>query len=201
MTSAPNPLTQVADEALLYRIGHGDPQAFDTLYARHGAGVYRFAYSLCGAAQPAEDCAQEVFLSVWQDSSGFRDRNGGVRAWLLGIARHKMIDRFRQQSRYEFGLDAAALSADAPTPDQSAGSGERAERLRRAILALPLRYREVVVLCELEELSYIEASTLIGCPVGTVRSRLYRARAQLATKLRSASVAKGTAADRAEACE
>lgn len=172
-----------ADEALVHKIRQGDPQAFDDLYGRHGREVFRFAYGMCGARAVAEDCTQEVFLSVWQDNSGYRFGAGSVRAWLLGIARHKMIDRFRRQSRVELGLDTTALVDTAPTADQHASRRQRIDRVRSAILALPVRYREVVVLCELEEMSYAETAELIGCPVGTVRSRLHRAREQLARKL------------------
>lgn len=200
MTNGVSPLAQVSDEALLHKIRQGDAQAFDVLYARHGTDVYRFAYGMCGTSQLAEDCAQEVFMNVWRDSSGFRAGNGSVRAWLLGIARHKMIDRFRQQSRYELGLDPAVLADHGVTVDQDAGRGEHVERVRRAILALPVRYREVIVLCELEELSYAEAAQLIDCPVGTVRSRLHRAREQLATKLRPAAAAACPVDDPAEVC-
>lgn len=174
-----------ADETLVHKIRQGDPQAFDELYERHGREVFRFAYGMCGARVAAEDCTQEVFLSVWQDNGGYRSGAGSVRAWLLGIARHKMIDRFRRQSRVQLGLDATALADTAPTVDQHTGQRQRVARVRSAILALPVRYREVVVLCELEEMSYAEAAELIGCPVGTVRSRLHRAREQLARKLRS----------------
>lgn len=186
------------DEALVHRIGRGDAQAFDVLYGRHGPEVFRFAYGMSGARLMAEDCTQEVFLSVWQDSSGYRSGAGSVRAWLLGIARHKMIDRFRRQSRVELGLDVTALAdAAAPAADQYARRRQRIDRVRCAIVALPLRYREVVVLCELEEMSYVEAAELIGCPVGTVRSRLHRAREQLAVKLRPGSDEAACPAERA----
>ncbi len=200
MTSGVLRLGEETDEGLLTRIRLGDPEAFDALYARHGPAVFRFAYSLSGASQLAEDCTQEVFMQVWRDSGGFRPGAGTARSWLLGIARHKLIDRFRQQARYELGLDVAVLRDSSPTADQRAGDEQRAARLQRAILALPLSYREVVILCELEELSYLEAASLIDCPVGTIRSRLYRARRLLAGKLRATPADSHPVNTPAEAC-
>ena len=177
-------------------IGSGDEHAFAELYHRHSAEVYRYAYGMCGAKPVAEDCTQEVFLNVLQDSAGYRGSLGSVRSWLLGTARYKVIDRFRQLGRFDMGLDIDCLADSAQTAEQGFENRQRINDVRRAIAALPLRYREVIVLCELEELSYAEAATTIDCPVGTVRSRLHRGREMLATKLRSrANMVRGGQAD------
>ncbi len=178
-------MTRESDEALLDRIVHGDETAFAAFYRRHNQRIYRFAYGLCGVRSIAEDCTQEVFLSVLEKAGGYRKSSGPARSWLYGITRHKMIDRLRQQGRLEFGLDATQLSDNSETPDQHVVGYRRSEELHRAIVALPLRYREVIVLCELEELSYAEAAGMLECPVGTVRSRLHRGREMLAGRLRS----------------
>lgn len=167
------------------RIIHGDEPAFVELYRRHGPPVYRFAYGMCGIKSIAEDCAQEVFLNVLENGTGYRKFSGSVRSWLYGIARHKVIDKFRQRGRLEFGLDVTNVGDDTWAPDQCIAARRRIDEVRRAIVALPVRYREAIVLCELEELSYAEAAGTVDCPVGTIRSRLHRAREMLATRLRS----------------
>ena len=176
-----------SDEALLERIvlGDGDEPAFGELYRRYNRDIYRFAYGMCGAAWIAEDCTQDVFLGMLERGAGYRRFNGSLRAWLYGIARHKVIDRLRQRGRLEFGFDPSHVGDDSQGPDQYVVSHRRVDDLRRAIVALPIRYREVIVLCELEELSYADAAGMLDCPVGTVRSRLHRARGMLAKKLRS----------------
>lgn len=178
-------LTQSSDEDLIQRIGAGDESAFAELYRRLSPEVFRFAYAMCGAKSMAEDCTQEVFLSVLRKSAGYRGSLGSVRAWLFGTARHKAIDRFRQQGRIDHGLDIANVADSAQTVEREIEEDQRSVVVRQAIVTLPARYREVVVLCELEEQSYAEAAITIGCPVGTVRSRLHRAREMLATRLRS----------------
>lgn len=177
-------MTRESDETLLDRIVSGDESAFVELYRRHSRRIHRFAYGMCGARSVAEDCTQEVFLNVLEKGSGFRSSSGSVQSWLYGIARYKVIDKFRQRGQLEFGLDATHLGDDSDSPDQYVVACRRSDELRRAIVSLPPRYREVIVLCELEELSYAEAAGMLGCPVGTVRSRLHRARETLARKLR-----------------
>ena len=178
-------MTRESDETLLDRIVHGDESAFVALYRRHSQRIYRFVYGMCGVRSIAEDCTQEVFLNVLEKAGGYKKFSGPARPWLYGIARHKVIDKLRQRGRMEFGLDAAQLSDNAETPDQHVVAYRRTAELNRAIVALPIRYREVIVLCELEELSYAEAAGLLECPVGTVRSRLHRGREMLAGKLRT----------------
>ena len=178
-------MTRESDESLLARIVQGDETAFVAFYRRHNQRIYRFVFGMSGVRSIAEDCTQEVFLSVLEKGGSYRKFSGTARSWLHGVARHKVIDRLRQRGRLEFGLDATQLSDNSETPDQHVVAYRRTEELNRAIIALPLRYREVIVLCELEELSYAEAAGMLECPVGTVRSRLHRAREMLAGKLRT----------------
>lgn len=178
-------MTRESDELLMDKIVRGDESAFVELYRRHSPRVYRFAYGMCGARSIAEDCTQEVFLNVLENGDRYRGFSGAARSWLYGIARHKVIDKLRQRGRLEFGLDTADVSDDAEAPEQHVIAHRRVDELRRTIVAMPLRYREVIVLCELEELSYAEAAVMLDCPVGTIRSRLHRAREVLAKKLRT----------------
>jgi RNA polymerase sigma-70 factor (ECF subfamily) len=143
---------------------------------------------MSGSEAVAEDITQEVFLSVLRDHSNFDPSRGPLAAYLFGIAR-KLVLRHTEKGRFDVALDAAneefpvpeLSSADDPLGDLTHREG--LEALRRAVLALPRRYREVVVLCDLEELDYSDAAAALGCPIGTVRSRLHRARALLLEKL------------------
>jgi RNA polymerase sigma-70 factor (ECF subfamily) len=176
------------DEDLLIRIHSGDEQAFVSLYRRRQGGIFRFALHMSGSEAAAEDITQEVFLSVLKDRDGFDPSRGTLSGYLFGIAR-KLVLRHVEKRRLDITLDSAPEksavpelpSADDPLRDLTHREG--LDALRRAVLALPRRYREVVVLCDLEEMDYSDAALLLGCPIGTVRSRLHRARALLLDKL------------------
>jgi RNA polymerase sigma-70 factor (ECF subfamily) len=175
------------DEDLLIRIHSGDEQAFVSLYRRRQGAIFRFALHMSGSDAVAEDITQEVFLSVLRDRDGFDPARGTLSGYLFGIAR-KLVLRNVEKGRFDIALDSAEKtgvpelpSADDPLRDLTHREG--LEALRRAVLALPRRYREVVVLCDLEEMDYADAASALGCPIGTVRSRLHRARALLLEKL------------------
>jgi RNA polymerase sigma-70 factor, ECF subfamily len=177
-----------ADEELLIRIHSGEEQAFVSLYRRRQAAIFRFALHMSGSEALAEDITQEVFLAVIRDDCGFDPARGTLSGYLYGIARKQLlrhIERSRLDVTLESDLEDTALPEmavdDDPLGDLTRREG--IEALRRAVLALPRRYREVVVLCDLEEVDYAEAAVALGCPIGTVRSRLHRARALLLEKL------------------
>ncbi len=169
-----------SDEELLRRMRAGDEGAFTALYRRRQGRVYRFALHMSGSATLAEDVTQEVFLTLIRQADRWDPKRGTVAAYLCGIARKRVL-RSIERRRPE-----AELGAEAAWGEDPLGQAERAESIeavRSAVLALPAHYREVVVLCELEEMDYAEAAEALACPVGTVRSRLHRARGLLAEKL------------------
>ena len=129
---------------------------------------------------------QDVFVIVMREARRFRRGRSGAVAWLCGIARNCVRQRFdRERGFVAIDVDSDPTRATAPDND-AVGDLTRAEdieRVRKAVLTLPWHYREAIVLCELEEMSYAEAAEAIGCAVGTVRSRVHRARALLAEKL------------------
>lgn len=174
------------DEELLRRIATGDTDAMAVLFRRRQGNVYRFALHLTGSAAVADDVTQDVFIAVIRDASRFEPGRGAVTAWLCGIARNFVRRRLtldRAMSSLddeEAGEVAATVTMD---PLQDLTTAERIESLKRAVLSLPLRYREAVVLCDLQEMSYIDAAQALGCPVGTVRSRLSRGRSLLTDKM------------------
>ena len=181
-------MTPATDDELLSRSHSGDEEAFVTLYRRRQGAIYRFALHMSGAEAVAEDISQEVFLALLRDTTSYQAERGNLTAYLFGIAR-KLVLRHLERGRNDVALDAhlddAALPALAVDDDalRDLAHREGLEALRRAVLALPRRYREVVVLCDLEEMDYADAADALGCPIGTVRSRLHRARALLLEKL------------------
>lgn len=172
-----------SDEELLRRMAAGDEQAFVALYRRRQAGVYRFALHMSGSETTAEDVTQEVFLALMRDTARFDPRRGTLAAFLYGIARNHVLRSagWEQPPTSEPALEPAAPDADLLG---ELTRQETIESVRAAVLGLPMHYREVVVLCELQEMEYAEAAGVLGCAVGTVRSRLHRARALLAERLR-----------------
>lgn len=173
------------DEQLLRRMAAGDEDALVALYRRRQGAVYRFAVQMTGSAAVAEDVTQEVFLELLRNPKRFDPSRGSVAAFLYGMARNFVLRRL--QGEREQGCEPEVLEQVAATCDPL-GDLTRIERigaLREAVLALPRHYREAVVLCDLHEMSYEQAAGVLGCAVGTVRSRLHRARAMLAERLRA----------------
>ncbi|HZE69748.1 MAG TPA: RNA polymerase sigma factor [Pyrinomonadaceae bacterium] len=180
------------DNDLLRSLLDGDEQALATLYRRRQGSVYRFALQMSGSHALAEDVTQEVFLVLIRGEAKYDPERGSVNAFMLGIARNHVLRRLRyQQALVSFADDSEAgggvelVANDGPLDELS--RGETINAVRRAVLSLPPHYREVVVFCELQEMSYAEAAEILGCAVGTVRSRLHRARALLIEKLRPAA--------------
>jgi RNA polymerase sigma-70 factor (ECF subfamily) len=176
----------LTDEELMRQTAAGDRHAFAALYQRHSTSVYRFARLMTGSGAAAEDVVQEVFLVVMRDASRFDPERASLSSYLYGIARHHTRRRLLRQRRF-VPLEAGDATHEAAAASDPAGDALRASelrRLRRAIVALPSRYREVLVMCDLQDLSYADAASSLGCAIGTVRSRLHRARELLKKKMR-----------------
>ena len=175
------------DEDLFIRMHSGDEKAFVSLYRKRQPGIFRFALHISGSPTVAEDVTQEVFLAVIREC-GYDPQRGTLRGYLYGIARKvvlRHIERSRTDALLEADLEESRLPEVTVSEDPLADLTHREgiEALRRAVQALPRRYREVVVLCDLEEVDYAAAAEALGCPIGTVRSRLHRARGLLLEKL------------------
>jgi RNA polymerase sigma-70 factor (ECF subfamily) len=187
-----NAFETYSDETLLRLTMAGNEEAFTRLYQRLRGVVFRFARQMSGSANVAEDVTQEVFLILLRKAELYDPNRGALSTYLVQITRNEILRRL--------GRDRAFVSLDEDERDEDFSPdenlivngdplgnlvrNEEIEAVRQAVLALPLHYREVVVLCELEEMSYTEAAALLGCAVGTVRSRLHRARALLKERLR-----------------
>jgi RNA polymerase sigma-70 factor, ECF subfamily len=195
---------QERGDLLLRRAAKGDEEAFTLLYRRHQAALYRFALRMTGNAWAAEEIVQDVFMTLMRDPKKYDASRGTLGGFLYGVARNRVMKHLerlpREVSLEEKNDDSTGngiVLQDASTPATQAEKRERAEQVRSAVLDLPAEFREAVVLCELEEMSYEEAAQIAGCPIGTIRSRLHRGRALLMARLemfrgasRRASVAK-----------
>jgi RNA polymerase sigma-70 factor (ECF subfamily) len=179
------------DEDLVAAVASGDREAFGALYRRRRPDVYRFAMHMIGVPGAAEDVAQDVFMTVIHEARRYDPRRAGVVAWLLGIARNHARRRLSER-QYAPLPDADAEPRIDFDPAQGLFRARQAAALRRALIALPIVYREAIVLCDLQELSYQEAAAAAGCAIGTVRSRLHRGRAMLTAAMREHDERTGT---------
>ena len=178
------------DGDLLRLISQGDEGAFLAFYRRHQGAVYRFALQMSGRVEIAEEVTQDVFMVVMGSARQYDAKRGSVAAYLYGVARNFVLRRLEQERAYVTAVDDpdsehADLATNDPGPLADLTRNERVESLRKAVLALPPAYREVVVLCDLHEMDYAEAAAALECAIGTIRSRLHRARALLAEKMRA----------------
>ena len=182
------PQENISDNELLLAIQAGDEQAFATLYRRRHPGIFRYALQMSGSQALAEDITQDVFLVLIRESHNFDPARGSLSAFMFGVARNQLLRRLQRERFYapldsDDGNENQALPSTSDPLHQLART-ETIDSVRNAILSLPERYREVVVLCDLEEMSYAETAQVLGCAIGTVRSRLHRARGLLIEKLR-----------------
>ncbi len=194
------------DGELLNRAIAGDEAAFATLYRRRSGPIYRFALRLGGVAAVAEEVTQEVFLMLVREPLRFDERQGSLAAFLFGVARNLALRKLDRRGRFvpleHEGTDIPVHEnlIDRRDPHDALDRSERIARVRRAVLALPEHYRDVVVLCDLEEVSYAEAAEALGCSVGTVRSRLHRGRSLLIDKLEATERGADSAGAAARRC-
>ncbi len=179
-----------SDGDLLRLLSSGDEKAFVEFYRKHQGIVFRFALQMSGKTEIAEEVTQDVFMVVMKSAKRYDSERGSVPAFLYGIARNFVLRTLERERPYITVLDDPAGDyADRAAVEQDLfgdlAQNERVETLRKAVLALPPAYREVLVLCDLHERDYAEAASALGCAIGTVRSRLHRARALLAEKMRA----------------
>src|SRR5262247_554356 len=185
-----------SDAELLRSMLAGDEQAFTALYGRHKGLVYRFALLMSGQASIAEEVTQEVFMALVRKGSRYDPARGSLTAYLFGAARNQVLLLMEHERSYIQLVEESDEGETVPLTQLIAGDdplrdcarNEANRLIRQAVLALPARYREVIVLCDFQELSYAEAALALDCPVGTVNSRLHRGHALLSKKLRAAAL-------------
>lgn len=180
--SRPEPL----EDSLLRRAAAGDPEAFAEVYRNYHQVVYRFARAMTPSPTAAEDVTQEVFVALFADLSRYDPARASFTTYLYGIVRNLSRDRLRRERRF-LTLDALSPWSDAAAyvddPADALEDAELAARVRQAFLRLPIRYRELMILCDLHGLSYAEAAEVAKISTAAVRSRLHRGRHLLRQRL------------------
>ncbi|HEX4593574.1 MAG TPA: RNA polymerase sigma factor [Bryobacteraceae bacterium] len=181
-----------SDDDLLRLISKGHESAFVEFYRKHQRAVYRFALHMSGKIEIAEEVTQDVFMTVMGVAKQYDSKRGSATSYLYGITRNFVLRCLERERPYVTALDegenepASSLAGDHQDLISELAHNERIESLRKAVLALPPAYREVVVLCDLNEMDYAQAAVALECAIGTIRSRLHRARALLMEKMRAA---------------
>jgi len=187
-------LTDQTDEQLLVQALTGNEDAFTALYRRRQGPIYRFALHMSGSAQIAEEVTQDVFLFLLQRGRDFDPTRGALGAYLFGVARN-YVRRAMEKSISE-AMTTSPAEEDDPVlvtdfdPVRDIARSQTSKAVWKAVLSLPEHYREVVVLCDLQELSYADTAQALGCALGTVRSRLHRAHEILMRKLQHSAPAR-----------
>ena len=172
------------DGALWDRAIGGDPAGFGVLFDRHARSVYNHCFRRTASWADAEELTSAVFLEAWRRRHEVRPIDDSALPWLLGVANNLVRNHRRSLGRYRAALVRLPEPDRQPDPaDDVAGRLADEARMRQVLARverLPRRQQEVLALCAWSELSYPEAAAALGVPVGTVRSRLARARARLA---------------------
>jgi RNA polymerase sigma-70 factor, ECF subfamily len=198
-----NSRSHLSDDALVGLMREGDEEAFVTLYRRRQPDIYRFVFGMSNSRTITEEVTQEVFIILMRQANRFDSARGSVRSFLYGVARNCLLQHFERERPYVsyeeelpgngFSTVRNCLGTGMNNPLADLTAAEMLDDLRQAVLTLPLKYREAVVLCDLQEMDYVDAAAVLGCPVGTVRSRLHRARDLLLQKLKSGAAVKDRA--------
>lgn len=186
----------LADSDFVDRLRDGDADAFDTLITRYSGDIYSLLYRMTEDSEEARDLTQETFLSALKAIKMFRGE-AELKTWLFRIAINQFRNRFRWWKRRKrsetMSLDkpigegtatvADTIADDGESPEQAVLRHEQRDRLMKAIAALPEIFRETIVLCDIEGLGYEETARTLEINIGTVKSRLARAREQLRKRL------------------
>jgi RNA polymerase sigma-70 factor, ECF subfamily len=186
------------ERGLVLAAQQGDRDAFTVLMRRHYRKIYGVVYRMCGGSD-AEDITQEVFVKAFTALADFRyQRAAGLRTWLYRIAVNAAINELRRRKRRSgwegpsldeaVELDSGAVEREAPddadTPDEALERQETRAAVWQALNALKPRHRQVLVLVDIEGIDYAEAAGIFACPVGTLKSRVARARRAFAVQFR-----------------
>lgn len=173
---------RLEDGPLVQRLLEGSEESWVILYRKYQGPVFRFALHMTGSREVAEEAVQETFVAFLARAPHFDPSHGSLLAYLTGIARNHTL-RLAAKRWREAPADYQVELAGDSDPFREASGRQLGEALRKLILALPEPYRAVLVLCEIQEMSYEEAASALSCPVGTVRSRLHRARQMLTERM------------------
>lgn len=180
-------MTEFDDDDLVRMYRDGDADAFDALFDRHHATAWRFARAILGDGDGAREVLQESFLAVARTARTYTPR-ARFRSWLLRIVRNRALnllaaEKRRREALAARGSDGAGVAAAEPSPADHAIAGERRERVRAAMAALPESQRQALALHAFERLKYREIAEVLEVPINTVKTLIRRARAALGKAL------------------
>lgn len=184
--------TDLLPEELHARLVAGDEDAWHQFITEYEGRIYGFLYRLEGNGEDALDLTQEVFYRAWRSIRTFR-AGERVLPWLYQVARNTQIESHRRKQHARFSLEEAQeevgfeVVSDAHSPVQAAESEQAQDRVQQALMKLAPEYREAVVLRFVEDLSYDEIASIQGVATGTAKSRVFRAKEQLADLLADVS--------------
>ena len=191
MTDAPVGAPEVDDRELIRRCQAGDVAAFEPLVEKYRQRVWRLAYQVLRDREEAWDCAQEAFVRAYSSLSSFRGQSAFY-TWLFRITVNVATDRHRSRGARTRALGGEPIPEEEwertaidteRGPDETAVQTEQRERIRAALDSLPLKARTIIMLSDVEGLSYKEIAEVLNCPIGTVMSRLHNARKRLRSLL------------------
>lgn len=197
-------LADRTDEQLLVQALDGNEDAFTALYRRRQGPVYRFALHMSGSPQVAEEVTQDVFLFLLHRGRDFDPERGALGAYLFGVTRNYV--RRAMEKSYSEAMTTSPAEDDDPLlvtdfdPVEDIARNQTSTAVWKVVLSLPEHYREVVVLCDLQEQTYADAAQALGCALGTVRSRLHRAHDMLMKKLQHSAPALAGLSSNAARC-
>ncbi len=177
-------MTEPSDGDVVAQALGGNPDAFATLVERYDRAVYHLAYRTVRDVEEARDATQEAFFKAYRSLHTFKP-GAKFSTWIFAIAYHACCDRLNRRKRYS-NEEMPERADPGPGPEGQAVALDEARRLRAAIDALPEKYRAVVTLYHLQGHQYEEIAQVLGLPMGTVKTHLFRAKEQL-RKLLSAS--------------
>ena len=180
-----DPATTVDDQTLVTEALAGRGEAFGTLVERYDRAVYHLAYRTLRDSEEARDVAQEAFFKAFRSLRTFRP-GAKFSTWIFSIAYHACCDRLSRRKRYS-NEELPERADPGAGPEQQAIAGDEARRLRAAIAQLPEKYRSVITLYHLQGSQYDEIAQVLGIPIGTVKTHLFRAKEQLRRTLNTAA--------------
>jgi RNA polymerase sigma-70 factor (ECF subfamily) len=176
------------DRRMLAAVARGDRAAFEALYAAYQPRIYGYLFRMLGRADVADELASDVMVEVWKQAGRFKGESK-VSTWMFGIARFKALTAIRQRRTDTVPVeDAGPLVDPAESPDRAVERHRLRAGILRAMSGLSHDHREVVELTFFQGLSYPEIADLIGCPVNTVKTRMFHARRQLGAHLSAEGV-------------
>ena len=183
----------ITDSELVKGCLAGDHGAWEGIVRQHHQRIYNLAYRFTGKFDEAEDLTQEIFLKVYRTLTTYRSESGSLVTWMVRVGRNHIIDHYRKFKTEKSQTDSLEVEYEKAeenpnrfvSPAKALEQRELSERVHRALLRLSDELREAVVLRDLEEFTYEEIADMLTVPVGTVKSRINRGRAELARLLKN----------------